>query len=228
MTFPAYHKTERNNLRIIGSLYLLATLSAITGFTYFGGALSGDYLDSIYDNRSQLIIGTLFQLVNDAAVVAIGVIFFRVLSPYHKTVGVWILATRIIEAVTLMVGKIGLLSLIPIGRSYAESEQPNAIVFDTLGAIAKDWHANSFSIAMIALGFGGLLLSFLLWRKKLVPVVFPILGLIAYTMLVGNSLVSLFGSNESTIGFLGAALFELVFPLWIIFKGFNKTEIADV
>ena len=72
----------------------------------------------------------------------------------------------------------------------------------------------------------GSILSFLLYRSRLVPRPIAILGLIGYpVLLVGTSLAA-FDLIEVTDGvgllaLIPGGLFELILPIWLIAKGFS-------
>jgi len=71
-----------------------------------------------------VIIGVLFELINDAAVVGIAVMLFPILKKYSESIALWYVGFRVIEAAMFIVGKISLLSLITlskVGSKYKKS-----------------------------------------------------------------------------------------------------------
>ncbi len=83
----------------------------------------------------------------------------------------------------------------------------------------------AFQIAMIALGLGSIPFCYLLYRSRLIPRLLAVLGLIGYAALLIGSSLELFGLNLYMIQFAPGALFELIFPIWLIVKGFNSSTI---
>ena len=79
-------------------------------------------------------------------------------------------------------------------------------------------------------GIGGLILTPMLWRLRLVPRLVAGLGIFGYVAVIASVLLTLFGAidtkaSSGQLFYIPAGLFEaLVFPLWLIFKGFSPTS----
>jgi hypothetical protein len=85
---------------------------------------------------------------------------------------------------------------------------------------------------MIFTGIGGLALAFALYRSKLIPRFISIVGIFGYGMLLGITPLLLLGvlslDGVVTIILMPCALFEIVlFPLWLIIKGFNTSAVTS-
>lgn len=108
---------SRMTARLIGILILAGW------FTYGpGGAITDsivtapDVLANVTANQSTFTLGGVVMLLNSAAVVGIGVMWFPVLKRHSEPVALSYLATRILEAVFLAVGVMSLLSLTGLGE----------------------------------------------------------------------------------------------------------------
>jgi hypothetical protein len=212
--------------RIIGVLYLLSTSSFLIGAILLEPAINNsDYLVNLYPtNKIRLSAGVLLQLVNDAAIVGIGVLLFGVLKRHNENIALWVLSTRIIESVILVVGGMSLLLLLTISQEYIKAGSADAS-YPALGALAKKWNYWSFEIAMLALGLGGFFLCYLLYTSKLVPRLISLLGFIGYPILFAKMSLDVLGYTTGMNLFLASGilvgLFELIFPIWLLAKGFN-------
>jgi Domain of unknown function (DUF4386) len=85
----------------------------------------------------------------------------------------------------------------------------------------------AFQVAMIALGLGSMPFCYLLYKTKLIPRYISVLGLIGYATLLTAALLEVFGYSTGLVLYLPGALFEIVFPVWLIVKGFNLSRIKD-
>ncbi|MGE0588703.1 MAG: DUF4386 domain-containing protein [Cyclobacteriaceae bacterium] len=214
--------TSTTSERIIGVLYLLAMASSIVGFSMLETQLgSPDYLSVINGDNGSFTTAILFHLVNDISVVAMGILMFSLIKKYHETVATTILTTRLMEGAILVAGKMGLLLLLTISKQYAEPGSA-AEYYTTLGTLAKKWNAWSFEMAMLALGIGGFTLNYLLFTRRLVPVIFSLLGMVGYVLLFTKSVMAIIGTPAPFYMFMPVFFFEVTFPFWLIVKGLER------
>ena len=141
----------------------------------------------------------LLEFINSAAVVSIAVLLFPILRRYSEGMALGYAGSRIIESVLLLVGALSALLLLTLR-----------------------WHDLTFQMAMIALGAGSLLLCYILYTAKLVPRAISVLGFVGYIALFVYALSEILGLNIGLVLFIPGAIFEIVFPLWLIVKGFNE------
>jgi hypothetical protein len=87
---------------------------------------------------------------------------------------------------------------------------------------------------LIPLGLGGVILTAILYRTKLVPRFIAVVGLIGYAVLVPGAILTLFGVLDTSPGASGGllaipvAVFEIILmPVWLFAKGFNASAIAS-
>lgn len=219
--YPSPMPSQRNTERILGILYLTFMASSIAGFAvsqvYLGRP---DYLLSLYESRQVVSLGVLLHLVNDASVVAIGILMFGLFRKANTSVATTILTTRIMEATLLMVGKVGLLLLLTVSKEYVAAGGTETYYL-TLGTLLKKWNNWSFEMAMLALGIGGFVLNYFLWSRKLIPSLLAILGMVGYVLLFSKSVLAISGYTLPFYFFLPVALFEVTFPFWLLIKGFR-------
>lgn len=215
---------QRTTEKILGVLYLAFMSSSIAGFTMLEAQLGpGDYLLTLYENRSQVSLAVLLHLVNDAAVVAIGILMFNLFRKASGLVATTVLVTRIMESTILMLGKVGVMLLLTVSKEYIQSGG-SAAYFVTLGTLFKQWNGWSFEMAMLTLGVGGFVLCYFLLTRKLVPVALASLGMVGYVLLFAKSVMALAGYPAPFYLFVPVAIFEITFPFWLIFKGFRSID----
>jgi hypothetical protein len=220
--------TGRKTAVIVGALFLISYAGVFIGSGIYGPIIDApDYLGSVYPNRSQVIIGVLIELLNDIAVVGIAVMLFPLLKKQSEGIALGYVAFRVVEAVTLIVGKISVLSLITISQEYISTGDS---YFQASGALALAGHywVNEVMLLVFFI-LGALLFYYLLYQSRLLPRFIPIWGFIALaTLLAGNVI----GMPELTEGFHPVMLLlfpimlnELFIGVWLIVKGFNPTSI---
>jgi hypothetical protein len=212
----------------VGALFLIALVTYSLGSSSLESILDDpDYLSNVSANTTWVIIAMLLELVNDAAVVGIGVMMFPILKQHNKNIAFGYLSFRIIESAILIVGGISPLLLIPLSQEYVQAGAPDASYFQTLGTLAIEGHYLAFQMAMIFLGLGSLMFCYLLYQSKRIPRLISVLGFIGYALLIAAMLLEVFGFDLSMILGIPGLLFEVIFPIWLIVKGFNSSAIAS-
>lgn len=218
----------KTTARIVGALILLATATYMFGEGLLATILNApDYLRHVAPNSTQVVIGVLLRFVDAAAVAAIGILLFPIVRKHNEAIALSYAATRIIECVLLLVAGICSLSLITLSQEYGQAGAPDASYVQAFGGVLVAQSSLAFQIAMIALGLGSLPFCSLLYRTRLIPRPLSVLGMIGYAALFIGGLVELFGLNLSMMHFLPGGIFELIFPIWLIAKGFNISTSAS-
>jgi hypothetical protein len=224
--------THRKTAILAGALFLISYFGVFAGSAISGPILDApDYLTNIYPNRTQVIIGEFIWLLNDAAIVGIAVVLFPLLKKHSETLALGYVGIRVIEAATLVVGKISALSLITLSQDYIAAGAPDASYFQALGASAlaeRNW-AGQINVPFFVLS--ALTLYYLLYQSKLLPRFIPIWGFIAVAALIAANLLPLpdltEGFHPAQLLFLPIVLNELFLGIWLIVKGFTPSAIAS-
>ncbi|KQX68221.1 DUF4386 domain-containing protein [Paenibacillus sp. Root444D2] len=218
--------SNKKTARIVGVLFLAATAAYILGNGLIESILKDpDYLIHVYPNKTKVIIGMLLELMNSAAAVGIAITLFPILKKHNETIALGYVAFRVIEAIILIVGAVSPLLLISLSQEYIEAGAPDSSYFQTIGMLAIKGKFLTFQLAMIVLGLYSLLFCYLLYQSKLIPRLISVFGIIGYVSLLTSALLQVFGYSAGMILFLPGALFEIIFPIWLIVKGFNSFTI---
>lgn len=217
--------SDKKTARSIGVLFIISTSTFLLGDELIGSVIfTPEYLENAFPNKSQIALGAILQMINDFAVVGIGILFYSVLKRYNRNIALAYTSSRIIEGVLLLVSSISLLSIIPLSEEYLKVTTTDISYFYTLGKLLKTGRFIAFQLAMINLSLGSLFLCYLLYRRKLIPRSLSILGFIGYALLLTKMLSEIFGYRGlGEILYLPVALCEILIPLWLIVKGFNST-----
>jgi len=216
---------------IVGVLFITATATYMLGSGFLEPILKApDYLINVSANENQVLIGMLLELVNHVAVVCIPFMIFPIFKKHNKALALGYVVFRIIESVTLIVGSIGLLSLLTLSQEFIKAGAPDASYFLTLGTLllaARDW--TILLGVNIVFPLGALIFNYLLYKSKLIPRWLSGWGLIGATLLLARAarLLAIFGFNQFVLLTLPIWVQEMVFAVWLIVKGFNSSAIAS-
>jgi hypothetical protein len=195
-------KVDRKTAVAVGVLFFVATAAYMAGSGLIASALGTPGEES----ATRLRVGVFLEFVNAVAVVGIGTLLFPILRRSHAGLALAYAGSRIIQAALLVVSAGGALFFASLDREYA-----------------LRWHDLTFQLAMVVLGVGSLALCALLYRYRLVPRPLSLLGLCGYVALIAYGALALVGRETGYALFVPGAAFEVLFPLWLIVKGFTPT-----
>jgi hypothetical protein len=224
--------STRKTAIIVGALFIAATVSSSLYYAFITPILDApDYLIQVSENANQVTLGVLLYLIDNAAVVVIPIMLFPIFRKYNEALALVYVGARIIESVTVIVGHIGLLSLLTLSQEYVQAVPTDASHFQAIGALLLsiiDWsHLLSVEIVF---ALTPLILNYLLFKSKLVPRFISVWGLIGAILLLAEGLLGMFGigpTAEVSIFSLIILVQEMVFAVWLIVKGFNPSAIAS-
>lgn len=211
--------------RVVGVLFLLAFVVYLAGGSLVdAGAGTPVVLTDVAENQVQISAGVLLMLVNSAVVIAIGVLVLPVLKPHHEFAAYAYLAARVFEAVTLAVGALFLLLLIPLTGEHADAGAGDGSVLASVARVAQDANQYSMRIAMIGLGLGAVLFCRALFRASLVPRFLAVWGIVGYVALVAGETLGVLGYDIAMAHYAPGGLFEVVLGVLLIVKGFPARQ----
>lgn len=211
--------------RVVGGLFLLAFAVYLAGGALVdAGAGTPAVLTDVADNPVQISAGVLLMLVNSAVVAAIGVLVFPVLRPRHELAAYTYLVARVFEAVTLAVGALFLLLLIPLAGEYADAGAADGSMLPSVARVAQEANQYAMQIAMIGLGFGAVVFCRALFRARLVPRFLAVWGIVGYVALAAGEALGVLGYDIGMAHYAPGGLFEVVLGVLLIVKGFPARQ----
>ncbi|MGM0879659.1 MAG: DUF4386 domain-containing protein [Bacillota bacterium] len=220
--------SNKKTARIVGVLFLVATAAFMIGDGVLQSVLNHpEFLANLYPDRTKVIAGIFFELINSAAVVGIALLMFPILKQHNEAIALGYFGSRIIESALLIVSTLSPLVLITLSEEYITAGATGDSYFQTIGSAAIKGHYMAFEMAMLVLSLGSLIFCYLLYKTKLIPRFISVIGLIGYAALFASGCSAIFGYDIGTILYIPGALFEIIFPIWLIVKGFNSTAIVS-
>jgi hypothetical protein len=226
--------SNRKTAIIVGVLFLTATATFMIGDSILIESILYDpgYLMNVSENITQMIIGMLIAFIDGIAIVGIAVFMFPILKKYNEPIALGYVGFRITEFVVIIVYLITPLLLIDLSQEYVKAGASDASYFQTSGVLLLAVRYWSLQMIYILNGLLTLMLSYLLYKSKLVPRFISVLGLVGGAVMLPGTLLDMFGHVDTAHGagmlvFLPGGLFEIILPIWLFIKGFNSSSVAS-
>jgi len=218
---------NRTTAILVGALFLISTATFIVSNALITPLLgSHNVLAAIADHRQLMIEATLIGLIEGVATVGIALALYPILKRQHPALALGYAGMRIgelaIAAVGFGLGGLLLVSLSGTAASGAYSE------LGTVMVALRHW---TIMLVYVYTAFGGVMLSYMLLRTRLVPRGLSVLGLIGYPALLLAAVLDMLGIVDTVggaglVGLVPGGLFEILLPIWLIAKGFNLTAMS--
>ncbi|MEV0261136.1 DUF4386 domain-containing protein [Streptomyces sp. NPDC050617] len=183
----------------MGLLFISSTIT----FS-IGSSLVQTYFSDEAAHSGTLMGGVSLEWCTALAVAVIGVAMFPVLRPYGKELSAGYLILRAMEGTAIVAVGVYFLA------SHNQYEDYDLLVYALSGA-------------------AGLVLSCLLLRSGLAERWLSLLGVVGYAALLAGVLTDALGAADLDSGvgiafLVPGGLFEIAFPLLLIFRGFRSPE----
>ena len=222
--------TYRKTARIVGALYLFLNVTFLLGaFVILEPILSApDYLILVSENRTQVVLGVLLELVNVVAVVGIAVLMFPILRQRFASMALFYVAFRVFEFVNQTLASLSALSLLALSEEFVRAGAPADSYFQALGILLLAGRFWAFQMSFIAFCIAALVFYYMLYRLRLIPRFISIWGFIGSAVVLAEVMLDMFGI--SIPGDLGVIMLlnELFLGVWLIVKGFNPSAVASL
>lgn len=233
-TADSYGQSNRQIARIVGVLFIMASVSAILGtFYFYPPILAGpNYLVNGAAHQSQVAWGALMELILVCSNIGTAIGLFPILRRYGERIALGHLCFRYLECVFIAIGIVSVLSLLNLSREYVAAPAPDAAAYHTVGSLLHAVYSWTFALGpLVMLGVNTSMYSSLLYKSKLVPRPLAVLGIIGAVLVLVAGLLVLFGvvvQLSLLVSLLAApiAIYEMVLAGWLIVKGFSSTAVA--
>ena len=224
---------DRRTARIVGILFIVATVASILGSVALGSVLDGsDYLTTVAAHEGQVITAALLFLIAATSAFATAFLLFPILRRHAEGLAAGYVGLRAFENVFYVASVVGILAMLRVSQSdTAGSADVSQLALLGAAMMAlRDW--STMIGTLIFAGLGAVTLNYVLYRSRLVP------GWLSLWGLVGGGLLFLYG----VLGILGVdtglgspwmllampiAVEEMVFAGWLLTKGFTSREVHE-
>jgi Domain of unknown function (DUF4386) len=216
----------RRTAVLVGALFLISTATFIVSNALITPLLgSPNFLAEVSTHSQLMIAATLIGLIEGIATVGIAVALYPILKWQHPALALGYASMRIAELAVAAVG-FGLGGLLLVTLSATAPNGVNSELLGTLLVALRPW---TLMLVYVYTAIGGLMLSYMLLRTRLVPRGLSVLGLIGYVALLVASVLDMLGFIDLVAGpglvwLVPGGLFELLLPIWLFARGFNVTS----
>jgi len=221
-------KADRKIAIIVGVLYIIGTVAGVLSLVLAGSILDDpNYLTEISANENQILIGAIFFLTMGFSLAMVPVLLFPIFKKHNEALAVGYVVFRgASETMIYLAGVVTWLLLLTLSREYVDSGTPDASYFQTLGNLLHEASAWIDLISTINFSLGALMISYIFYQSKLVPVWLSVWGLISATLVLAVGLFGMFDVNLQVL-WAPLAVQEMVMALWLIIKGFSPSKTVN-
>ena len=218
--------SHRKTAIVVGVLFIIATVASISTFFFLGFLSDPGYLPNVSPNRNQVIGGMFVELIWALAVLGIPILLFPILKRQNEALALGFYSFRFIEALLTILYSLSLLTLLSLSQEFVQAGAPDGSHYQTAGSLllaARDW---AFLLGPgLAFTLSALILNYQLWQARLVPRWISGWGLIGALLMLISYLSQFYGVTSLDLLFVPIALQEMVFAVWLIFKGFTPSAL---
>jgi hypothetical protein len=177
-------------------------------------------------------LGAFLEVIIAIAIIGTAVTLFPLLKRQHESFALGYVAARIFESTMIVVGIIGLLSVVTLRQEFAgvAGAEAASLVEDGRSLVAiHDW---TFLLGPgLMPGLNDIMLGYLLYASRLVPRALALLGIVAGPVHFASFVAVLLGVIEAgsvgqVIASIPVAAFEVILGIWLIVRGFNPSAVA--
>ena len=216
--------THKTAARIFGVLFLISFLAYGTGTAVIQSIVSTpDILSRVYASQTLIVVAALLMgVIHTFTNIGLPVVLRPVLKPRNETLYLGYLSAAIVATVSLLVGVIFLLLLLPLSAAITGSGSAVTGQAETMAILLREANYYSYNFGMAIWSVGGLMFCSILYQYKLIPRLVSVWGVAGYTVFLSGCILAIFGVDFGLIHTAPGALFEVFLSLWLIVKGFNS------
>ena len=216
---------DKRTSRIVGILFIVATVASIIGSAVLGSVLDEpNYLSTVGAHEGRVVFAALLFLIAALSAFATAFLLFPILRRYSEGLAAGYVGLRAFENVFYIASVVAILVMLTVSQSDTTSTA-GASSLSSLGAVLlamRDW--STVLGTLIFAGVGSVFLNDVLYRSRLVPRWLSAWGLIGAALLIVYGLLGLFGINTEMgspfmLLAMPIAVQEMVFAGWLLTKG---------
>ena len=226
-------KSTRRTAVVAGVFFIVAAAAAIIGYALESPVLTDTHYIVGPGVDTQVILGAFFEVIAAASIIGTAVTLFPIVKRQNESIALAYVAGRTLEAVVIVAGIISLLSVVRLRQGYAGATGVDAASLVAIGKSLIAIHDWTFLFGpSLAIGVNTLMLAYLMYTSRLVPLVIPIIGLVGGPLLFVSGIAEMFGlygpfSAWGSIGALPVFAWEMSLAFWMIIKGFKPSLVTS-
>ena len=225
------HKNSQSLARLTGLMFLITYATSIPPvLTLYVPALSDPAFILGSGLDMNVSWGAILELLLILSNIVTALALYPVLKKRFPALSLGYVASRIMESAFIAFGIVAILALNTL-RLRGAGIDDGAMMAVGQGLVAlQEWTFRLGPGVVVGVG-NGIILGYMMWKTRLVPRFFSILGLIGGPALLAGSTGVLLGYIEigSTLQSLAVApefLWELSLGVWLLVRGFNTQALT--
>ena len=217
--------THRTAARIFGVFFLISFLAYGTGSALIQSIVGApDILSNVYASTTLIVVAAILMgVIHTFTNIGLPIVLRPVLKPRDETLYLGYLSAAIVATVSLLVGVIFLLLLLPLSDVIMRSGSAVAGQAETIAILLREANYYAYNFGMAIWSLGGLVFCAMLYRYRLIPRLVSVWGVAGYAVFLSGCILAIFGRDFGLIHTAPGALFEVFLSLWLIVKGFNSS-----
>lgn len=218
--------TSLRKYSLAGGIFYLLTFVSIPTLTLYRGVRGPNFVAGTGPD-TPVMVGVLLEMIVALSSIGTAVALYPVLKRVGQARAVGFVASRTLEAATIYVGIVSLMSIVTLRQLGA-----GAGALATAQGFAAQYQWTFFFAQSFIPAINGVLLGSLLYQSRLVPRWLPSLGVVGAALLVLwwlASFVSFTGAVSPTaaLAALPIAVWEFSLGVYLTFWGFRPSPITD-
>jgi hypothetical protein len=217
--------------RITGILLLIIFALGVTVFQVLQGPtlFADDFLTSTSLHSDEIILSVLLMFLSGAIDIIIAIIILPIINRQNQRLGFLYLAFCIVSFIVMSVDNISVLSMLEVSKEYMNGKTADLAFLKTMGTVAFQNHWWTHHLSLLVSCLPAFVLFYTMYFTRLVPRAISLFGILAVALMFAEMLLTLFGKGLGMNMLLPIALAQLIFPIWLLIKGFSEsvTSISD-
>jgi Domain of unknown function (DUF4386) len=215
---------NRRTAVLVGALFLISTATFIVSSSLSTWILgSHNDVAAVAAHSHLMITAALIALIEGTATFGIAIALYPTLKRQHPALALGFAGMRLAELVVATIFALGALLLVTVSTTI-----PHGANSESLGTLLVAMRHWTLMLIYVYTALGGMMLSYMLFKTRLVPRGLVILGVIGYPALLLAAVLDMLGVVDTVagvglVGLVPGGLFEFLLPLWLFAKGFNVT-----
>lgn len=219
--------TKNGTSRMLGIAFLLQAVTSLASGMAEKLALivPGNIGRSMVNiaNNPWLLRATVFgEMITAAGIIFLGAVLYVVVRKQNEKLALTGFGLYILEGALLAVSRIAGIGLLGVSQEYVAAGRPAFL--ETVGGLLIGFMKNGVTLQMVACGVGATIFYWLLYRSRVVPRPLSLWGLVTIVIVLGATVVTLFGVEVPFAVYLPYVPFEFVAGAWILARGLSAAE----
>jgi hypothetical protein len=219
----------QKSARMVGILFIIGTVSGILSTNMISILDAPDYLVKFSENQTSVVLGVLAVLVMGISLSMMSVVLYPILKKYNESLALGAVIFRgVLEMASYLGVAISWLLLLSLGKSYVLAGSPATSEFQLMGDTLKNLEFVNGSMALggIVFSIGAIIIYYVFLKIKLLPSWLSIWGLAGGILYLATPIIMMFGFEFEFLQYI-LGVQEMVMAVWLIVKGFNKSEVRS-